>query len=92
MAEDPGESKVIKQLDRTCREAGFFRAVHRVIDNAPKDRVCVAYFYETKYDAPVDHLDFCKQRTKTYGRAVYQGAFSKQSHEKLCEARNQKWC
>ncbi|GAY50293.1 hypothetical protein CUMW_125470 [Citrus unshiu] len=27
MAEDPGESKVIKQLDRTCREAGFFRVM-----------------------------------------------------------------
>ncbi|KAK9228328.1 hypothetical protein WN944_021278 [Citrus x changshan-huyou] len=63
----------------------FESTVHRVIDNAPKDRVCVAYFYETKYDAPVDLLDFCKQRTKTYGRAVYPGAFNVSPLVAKCE-------
>ncbi|KAK0595862.1 hypothetical protein LWI29_010684 [Acer saccharum] len=47
--------------------------VHRVINNSPKYRVCVAYFYETNFDAAVEPLDFCVERTggtAKFGRAV----------------------
>ncbi|KAJ4714823.1 2-oxoglutarate (2OG) and Fe(II)-dependent oxygenase superfamily protein [Melia azedarach] len=48
--------------------------VHKVINNCPKYRVCVAYFYETNYDAVVEPLDVCKQTTGEaieFQRAVY---------------------
>ncbi|KAJ8770782.1 hypothetical protein K2173_021429 [Erythroxylum novogranatense] len=48
--------------------------LHRVINNSPKYRVCVAYFYETNYDAAVEPLDICKQKTGgigKFGKAVY---------------------
>lgn len=48
--------------------------LHQVTNSAPKYRVCVAYFYETNFDAAVEPLDICKQRTggaKKFGRAVY---------------------
>ncbi|KAG2724344.1 hypothetical protein I3843_01G014300 [Carya illinoinensis] len=48
--------------------------LHQVINNAPKYRVCVAYFYETNFDTAVEPLEICKQRTggaKKFGRAVY---------------------
>ncbi|GAY50287.1 hypothetical protein CUMW_125460 [Citrus unshiu] len=48
--------------------------LHRVVNSSPKYRVCVAYFYETNFDAAVEPLDICKQRTgetKQFGRAVY---------------------
>ncbi|KAL5753022.1 hypothetical protein ACOSP7_023197 [Xanthoceras sorbifolium] len=48
--------------------------LHRVINSSPKYRVCIAYFYETNYDAAVEPLDICVQRTggtAKFGRAVY---------------------
>ncbi|KAK4759466.1 hypothetical protein SAY87_022597 [Trapa incisa] len=48
--------------------------VHRVVNNSPKFRVCVAYFLEPNYDAGVEPLDFCVKRTggkKKFERAVY---------------------
>ncbi|XP_044469414.1 probable 2-oxoglutarate-dependent dioxygenase At3g50210 isoform X1 [Mangifera indica] len=48
--------------------------LHRVINNSPKYRVCVAYFYETNYDTAVEPLEVCKQRsggTGKFDRAVY---------------------
>ncbi|KAL8160716.1 hypothetical protein V2J09_002253 [Rumex salicifolius] len=47
---------------------------HRVINNAPKYRVCVAYFYETNYDAVIEPLKVCVNKTggvKKLGKAVY---------------------
>ncbi|XP_051126694.1 probable 2-oxoglutarate-dependent dioxygenase At3g50210 [Andrographis paniculata] len=46
--------------------------LHRVLNNSPKYRVCVAYFYETNFDAAVEALDFCVQ--KTGGDKKFQGA------------------
>ncbi|KAK9285777.1 hypothetical protein L1049_024978 [Liquidambar formosana] len=48
--------------------------LHRVINNSPKYRVCVAFFYEPNFDSAVEPLDICKQRTggtKKFERAVY---------------------
>lgn len=48
--------------------------LHRVFNPSPKYRVCVAYFYETNYDAAIEPLDICVQKSggmKKLGRAVY---------------------
>ncbi|CAO2830942.1 unnamed protein product [Amaranthus hypochondriacus] len=48
--------------------------VHRVINKNPKYRICVAYFYEPNYDAAIEPLEICVQRTggvKKLGQAVY---------------------
>lgn len=48
--------------------------LHRVFNPSPKYRICVAYFYETNYDAAIEPLDICMQKTggtKKLGRAVY---------------------
>ncbi|KAK2657529.1 hypothetical protein Ddye_010581 [Dipteronia dyeriana] len=48
--------------------------LHRVINNSPKYRVCIAYFYETNFDAAVEPLDICVRRTggtAKFCRAVY---------------------
>ncbi|KAJ8546185.1 hypothetical protein K7X08_018768 [Anisodus acutangulus] len=48
--------------------------MHRVINNSPKYRVCVAYFYEPNFDAAVEPLDMCLQKTggtKNFEGAVY---------------------
>ncbi|CBI21378.3 hypothetical protein VitviT2T_010982 [Vitis vinifera] len=48
--------------------------LHRVINNSPKYRVCVAFFYEPNFDAAIEPLDMCKQRTDgtmKFERAVY---------------------
>ncbi|XP_021857369.1 probable 2-oxoglutarate-dependent dioxygenase At3g50210 isoform X2 [Spinacia oleracea] len=48
--------------------------LHQVINKSPKYRVCVAYFYEPNYDATIEPLDICVQRTggiKILGQAVY---------------------
>ncbi|KAL0450378.1 UNVERIFIED_CONTAM: putative 2-oxoglutarate-dependent dioxygenase [Sesamum latifolium] len=48
--------------------------LHRVINNSPKYRVCVAYFYEPNFDAAIEPLDTCVQRTggsKKFDSAVY---------------------
>ncbi|XP_042066562.1 probable 2-oxoglutarate-dependent dioxygenase At3g50210 [Salvia splendens] len=49
--------------------------VHRVTNNSAKYRVCVAYFYETNYDAAVEPLEICVDRSggakKIDGAVVY---------------------
>ncbi|XP_010550355.1 PREDICTED: probable 2-oxoglutarate-dependent dioxygenase At3g49630 [Tarenaya hassleriana] len=48
--------------------------LHRVINNSPAYRVCVAFFYETNFDAVVEPLDICKQKGRAnvvFQRAVY---------------------
>ncbi|KAH9602120.1 hypothetical protein KSS87_002248 [Heliosperma pusillum] len=48
--------------------------LHRVINNSPKYRICVAYFYETNFDAVIEPMEICVQKTggiKKLGRAVY---------------------
>ncbi|GAB2282639.1 hypothetical protein Dimus_017177, partial [Dionaea muscipula] len=48
--------------------------LHRVINNSSKYRVCVAFFYETNFDAVIEPLDACIKMTggnKKLGRAVY---------------------
>lgn len=48
--------------------------VHRVINNSPKYRVCVAYFYEPNFNAAIEPLDMCVERsggTKKFEAAVY---------------------
>lgn len=46
--------------------------LHRVINNSPKYRVSVAYFYEPNFSARAEPLDFCVQ--KTGGAAKFEGA------------------
>ncbi|KAF3795846.1 putative flavonol synthase 6 [Nymphaea thermarum] len=38
-------------------------AFHRVINNSPNDRISIPFFYETNFDAVVEPLDFCKEKT-----------------------------
>ena len=48
--------------------------VHRVTNSSPKYRVCVAFFYEPNFDAVVEPLDICQQRTgetRIFESAVY---------------------
>ncbi|OIT34813.1 PREDICTED: probable 2-oxoglutarate-dependent dioxygenase At3g49630 [Nicotiana attenuata] len=48
--------------------------VHRVINNTSKYRVCVAYFYEPKFDVSAEPLDVCVRNTdgmKKFEGAVY---------------------
>ncbi|GMH14809.1 hypothetical protein Nepgr_016650 [Nepenthes gracilis] len=48
--------------------------LHRVVNNSPKYRVCIAYFYEPNFDAAIEPLDICIKRTggsKKLERAVY---------------------
>ncbi|KAG2329453.1 hypothetical protein Bca4012_020983 [Brassica carinata] len=52
--------------------------LHRVINNSPLYRVCVAFFYETNFDAVVEPLDVCKDKysevrgeSQVFKRAVY---------------------
>ncbi|KAJ0450446.1 putative aminocyclopropanecarboxylate oxidase [Helianthus annuus] len=48
--------------------------LHRVINNSPNFRVCVAYFYETNFDAVISPLDVCLTKTggnKKLATAVY---------------------
>ncbi|XP_076891900.1 homoarginine-6-hydroxylase 2-ODD-C23.1-like [Bidens hawaiensis] len=48
--------------------------LHRVINNSPKFRVCVAYFYETNLDAVISPLDICIKKSdgnKKLQTAVY---------------------
>ncbi|XP_076898445.1 homoarginine-6-hydroxylase 2-ODD-C23.1-like [Bidens hawaiensis] len=48
--------------------------LHRVINNSPKFRVCVAYFYETNFDAVISPLDMCIKKSggnKKLQTAVY---------------------
>ncbi|KAJ4964383.1 hypothetical protein NE237_024322 [Protea cynaroides] len=46
--------------------------LHRVINNSPKYRVSVAFFYEPNFDALIEPLECCKQ--KTGGIEKYEGA------------------
>lgn len=46
--------------------------LHRVINNSPKYRVSVAFFYETNFNTHVKPLDFCIE--KTGGVAKFEGA------------------
>ncbi|CAN4079704.1 unnamed protein product [Withania somnifera] len=48
--------------------------LHRVTNNSPKFRVCVAYFYEPNFDAGIEPLDVCLRKTggtKNFEGAVY---------------------
>ncbi|XP_052205131.1 probable 2-oxoglutarate-dependent dioxygenase At3g50210 isoform X2 [Diospyros lotus] len=48
--------------------------LHRVINFSPNYRVCVAYFYETNFEAAAEPLDACVKRTggtKKFERAIY---------------------
>ncbi|GMP31433.1 hypothetical protein CsSME_00005646 [Camellia sinensis var. sinensis] len=61
---------MLKILTNGLYESTF----HRVINNSPTYRVCVAYFYETNFDAAIKPLDICIRRTggtKKFERAVY---------------------
>ncbi|XP_028550802.1 probable 2-oxoglutarate-dependent dioxygenase At3g50210 isoform X2 [Dendrobium catenatum] len=48
--------------------------LHRVVNNSPKYRVSVVFFYEPNFDTAVEPLDFCKEKTSgvvRYQRVVY---------------------
>ncbi|KAL6572985.1 hypothetical protein OROHE_002461 [Orobanche hederae] len=48
--------------------------LHRVINKSHKYRVCVAYFYEPNFDAAIEPLDACVQKTggiRNFEAAVY---------------------
>ncbi|CAA0385314.1 unnamed protein product [Arabidopsis thaliana] len=51
--------------------------LHRVINNSPRYRVCVGFFYETNFDAAVEPLDIFKEKypgkgtSQVFKRVVY---------------------
>ncbi|KAM3381866.1 hypothetical protein P3S68_007439 [Capsicum galapagoense] len=48
--------------------------LHQVINNSPRYCVCVTYFYEPNFDAAIEPLDMCLQKTggtKNFEGAVY---------------------
>ncbi|KAI3980530.1 hypothetical protein MKX01_025095, partial [Papaver californicum] len=48
--------------------------LHRVINNSPKYRVSVAFFYEPNFNAVIEPLEFCKQKLggiEKCERAIY---------------------
>ncbi|KVI02704.1 Non-heme dioxygenase N-terminal domain-containing protein [Cynara cardunculus var. scolymus] len=48
--------------------------LHRVVNNSPKFRVCVAYFYEPNFNAAISPLDMCVKKSggnKKFESAVY---------------------
>ncbi|KAL1195059.1 putative 2-oxoglutarate-dependent dioxygenase [Cardamine amara subsp. amara] len=51
--------------------------LHRVINNSPRYRVCVGFFYETNFDAMVEPLDIFKEKhprnnsSQAFKRVVY---------------------
>ncbi|CAA0840987.1 Probable 2-oxoglutarate-dependent dioxygenase [Striga hermonthica] len=48
--------------------------LHRVINTSPKYRICVAYFYEPNFDAAVEPLETCVEKTggtRKFEAAVY---------------------
>ncbi|OAY77077.1 putative 2-oxoglutarate-dependent dioxygenase [Ananas comosus] len=48
--------------------------LHRVVNNSPKYRVSVVFFYEPNFDTAVEPLEFCKQKTGgivKYEKVVY---------------------
>ncbi|XP_027151646.1 probable 2-oxoglutarate-dependent dioxygenase At3g50210 [Coffea eugenioides] len=52
---------------------GFYEStLHRVTNNSPIYRVCVAYFYEPNYDAVIEPLDVCVKQTG--GTRRFEGA------------------
>ncbi|KAE8819921.1 hypothetical protein D1007_02097 [Hordeum vulgare] len=44
--------------------------LHRVVNNSPRYRVSVAFFYESNFDAAVEPVEFCWE--KTGGVAKYE--------------------
>ncbi|XP_078438993.1 2-oxoglutarate (2OG) and Fe(II)-dependent oxygenase superfamily protein [Wolffia australiana] len=48
--------------------------IHRVLNSSPKYRTSVAFFYETNFDAPIEPMAFCKEKTggmSQYGKVIY---------------------
>ncbi|KAI0510951.1 hypothetical protein KFK09_011562 [Dendrobium nobile] len=48
--------------------------LHRVVNNSPKYRVFVVFFYEPNFETAVEPQDFCKEKTSgvvRYQRVVY---------------------
>uniref|UniRef100_A0A0D9XBI0 Fe2OG dioxygenase domain-containing protein n=1 Tax=Leersia perrieri TaxID=77586 RepID=A0A0D9XBI0_9ORYZ len=48
--------------------------LHRVVNNSPRYRVSVAFFYESNFDAAVEPVEFCRERTggfAKYEKVVY---------------------
>ncbi|KZV40583.1 putative 2-oxoglutarate-dependent dioxygenase, partial [Dorcoceras hygrometricum] len=46
--------------------------LHQVMNNSPNYRVCVAYFYEPNFDAAIEPMETCVQ--KTGGAQKFEGA------------------
>ncbi|XBI12396.1 homoarginine-6-hydroxylase 2-ODD-233 [Aegilops tauschii subsp. strangulata] len=48
--------------------------LHRVVNNSPRYRVSVAFFYESNFDAAVEPVEFCREKTggvAKYEKVVY---------------------
>ncbi|CAK8562449.1 unnamed protein product [Lathyrus sativus] len=62
--------------------------LHRVINNSPKYRVSIVYFYETNFDTAVEPLDTYKTRTngnKRFERTVYGEHLVRKVHTNFVE-------
>lgn len=48
--------------------------LHRVVNNSPRYRVSVAFFYESNFDTTVEPVEFCREKTggvAKYEKVVY---------------------
>ncbi|CAL4966752.1 unnamed protein product [Urochloa decumbens] len=48
--------------------------LHRVVNNSPRYRVSVAFFYESNFDAAIEPVQFCREKTggaAKYDKVVY---------------------
>ncbi|KAL6603200.1 hypothetical protein ACP70R_043561 [Stipagrostis hirtigluma subsp. patula] len=48
--------------------------LHRVVNNSPRYRVSVAFFYESNFDAAIEPVEFCREKTggvAKYEKVVY---------------------
>ncbi|TVU08619.1 hypothetical protein EJB05_42028, partial [Eragrostis curvula] len=52
----------------------YLPTLHRVVNNSPRYRVSVAFFYESNFDAAIEAVDFCLEKTggvPKYEKVVY---------------------
>ncbi|XP_055959842.1 probable 2-oxoglutarate-dependent dioxygenase At3g50210 isoform X2 [Mercurialis annua] len=65
---------VIGDMLKIWSNGMYDSTLHRVINNAPKYRVCIAYFHETNFDSTIEASDICIKKTggiRKTGKAVY---------------------
>ncbi|CAN6283056.1 unnamed protein product [Urochloa humidicola] len=64
----------IGDMLEVCSNGIYQPTVHRVINNSHQHRVSAAFFYETNFDAAIEPVEFCREKTggvAKYEKVVY---------------------